>query len=63
MVEYAWIIKHKDKDAYGFYSHSLTEKLCMADIFETEGQAFSMIKDYGLVNCKPVKIKIEVVEE
>lgn len=62
MSEYAYVIMRDDG---WFCSNGMhfTEKLALADVFEYESMALSNICFYDLHNCKPVKIKIEIVGE
>ena len=70
MVEYAWVIQRDDGK---FYVHTRkcgnrTRHLCDDRLFyalreSCESDAEETIKAYKLDRYKPIKIKIEVVEE
>lgn len=66
MVEYVWVIQRKDRKFLSRDDFDFTSNLYEAWFYAEDKKwlAEKDIKCYKfLQNCKPVKIKIEVVEE
>lgn len=70
-IEYAWVIQRDDErfiqglkikrngTAKGFYTDFLKDALKEFSKYEAE----EVMRVYKIKNCKPVKVKIEVVED
>ena len=62
-IEYAWVIQRDDRMFYHQDSFGWVENCFSARMYWTVDFANYIIKRRQLQNCKPVKIKIEVVED
>lgn len=66
-TEYAWVIQRDDDRFFirfelpNFYMFS--NKLCVAETFSNKEVTLNFIERYKLQNCRPVKVKIEIVGE
>lgn len=61
-TEYAWVIQRDDADVF-WGEYGWTSKLRNANFREKKEFCLSEINVYNLQNCRPVKIKIEIVGE
>lgn len=61
-TEYAWIIQ-RDDGMYCVITFAWSRKICYASQLETLQECELAIKEMNLQNCKPVKVRIEIVGE